>query len=126
MRSGSNVSFAKRAPIVGITPNALARISPSPRNTSAQAATHTSPRVTSAMDGRLVLLLARVQVPGLEREPRLRVGGGSRVFALERFVALVVRDAGREVRAPRGLHHAIHQEPVDPERVHGALGEEPL
>ncbi len=41
-RSGANVARASRAPSDGITPIGLARISPSPRQASAHAATHTS------------------------------------------------------------------------------------
>ena len=46
-RSGSNVSAARRAPSVGITPIGLARISPSPRQASAHATTQTSTRDTA-------------------------------------------------------------------------------
>ena len=44
-RSGSNVSTASRAPIVGIVPIGLARTAPSPRHASAHATAHTSASV---------------------------------------------------------------------------------
>src|SRR5437764_11786228 len=103
MSPGSNVAFATRAPIVGIQPNALARISPSPRQASAQAITQYSSRLgpSSTADPRLVLVLVHVEVPPAERRPRLRVAGCPRVLALEPLVSPVVGFARREVRAVR-------------------------
>jgi hypothetical protein len=45
MRSGAKVALAKRAPIDGMTPMGLAKISPSPRHASAQATAQSSSSV---------------------------------------------------------------------------------
>ncbi|GAA3192448.1 hypothetical protein GCM10017688_58010 [Streptomyces ramulosus] len=48
-RSGAKVARASRTPMVGAVPKALARISPLPRNASAQATAQISARVASLM-----------------------------------------------------------------------------
>src|SRR5437588_3514588 len=125
-RSGSNVALASRAPMLGILPNALARISPSPRHASAHATTQTSATSTSAATralsltirshGSLVLLLVHVEVAGAERIPRARVRRRPRVVPLERLVPVVVGLAGGEVRAAGGLDDAVGHRPVDAQR----------
>jgi len=50
-RSGSNVAFASRAPIVGTVPMGLASSSPSPRHASAHARESGHPIVRSAEPG---------------------------------------------------------------------------
>src|SRR5437763_6469474 len=120
---GSNVAFASRAPIVGHHPNALARISPSPRHASAHATTQYSSSVGPSLTAnpRLVLLLVHVEVLRPERRPRLRVPRRLRVLTLERLVAPVVRPARREVLAVRRLHYTDGHEPVHPQRMNASL-----
>src|SRR5207248_1693906 len=137
--SGSNRALARRAPMVGITPKALARISPLPRHTSAQATTQYSSRVGASPTShpRLVLLFLDVEVPRSEPLPRIRVGGRLRVLPLERLVPVVVGRARGEVRAASRLHHAVGHGPIDPQgpdrallgqilrRHHALAGDEP-
>src|SRR5918995_4152140 len=124
-RSGSNDARASRPPIMGMLPIGLARISPSPRKASATATTQISALVASIMldsqpDGLAVLVVAAdVEIAGAERVPCVVVARGRGVLTLKRLVALVVGRAGREVRAERGLDHAVDHEAVDPQRLHG-------
>src|SRR5919197_9928 len=134
-RSGSNVALARRAAIVGMTPNALARISPSPRHASAQATTHTSSSVKSATarpHRSLILLLVHIEVPGPERRPFPRITQSIHVLSLEDLVARVVRRARREVGTAGSLDDAVGHRSVDAERADGSLlhqvlgGDDPL
>src|SRR5262249_5356565 len=126
-RSGSKVARARRPPIIGTFPIGLARISRSPRNTSATATTQTSARVASVTavsqpDCLEVLVVAvDVEVAVAERVPGGVVTRGRRVLALEGLVAVVVGRARREVGAERGLDHAVDHQTVDAHCLHGSL-----
>src|SRR3954464_6612080 len=106
----------------------LAKISPSPRNASAAATTHTSASDQSATAAHrlLVLRLGARQPARRPLAPCARVAGGSGVLPLERLVPPVVRLAGGEVRAPWRLHHAVDRRPLDAQRGRRPLGQEVL
>ena len=74
--------------MVGTSPIGLARISPSPRHASAQAATHTSARLASATGvlphGALVGRLVPGEKTLMEIGPLLLVAGGGSIGTLER------------------------------------------
>ena len=117
-RSGAKVSCASRAPRAGTGPMGPARISPSPRQASAQATTQYSARV--AVTGRPAHRCSSCQARHRPTGTRSRSGRTRkrpvnssqargrrrrRVGALEGLVAVVVGSAGGEVRAVRGLDH---------------------
>src|SRR5262245_8400586 len=131
-RSGSNVARARRPPIIGTLPIGLARISPSPRKTSATATTQTSARVASVMTasqphrGAVLVVAADVEVAAAERVPRAVVARRRGVLTLEGLVPLVVGGARREVRAEGRLDHAVDHQPVDAQRLDRSLRGEVL
>src|SRR6266849_1951862 len=132
-RPGSKVALASRAPIAGIRPIGLARISPSPRQASAQAIAHTSALVaalgTASARARaacgyrgLVPGLILVEVGGAELRPRRGIRRRAGVLALEILVPAVVRSARGEVRAVRRLDDADHHPALDPQRLQRRRG----
>src|SRR5215467_13810018 len=126
-RSGSNVALASRAPMAGIRPIGLARISPSPRQASAHATAHTSALLavlgTAGVRGLRTPRGYRCLIPGLikvkvgrpELGPRPWIGRRPRVRPLELLVPSVVGIARGEVGATRGLDHARYHPPLDPQ-----------
>src|SRR5690606_2421516 len=127
--SGEKVWRASRAPMAGMVPKALAKISPLSRNASAHATTQTSARVTAApvpvagesiawsyrrlltavRHGRLVVRLRAGKVTIPERLPGSGAAGRRRVLPLKVLVPVVVRGARGEVRPVGCFHHARHQ-----------------
>src|ERR1700685_3729305 len=131
--SGEKVSLASRAPRAGMVPNGLTMTSPASRQTSAQAMTQDSARVTPVSligfghrlgGGRVgscrrplrqagpVLLVVHQDVALGEGLPLGGVGGRGGVLLLECLVAPVVGRVGGEVRATRRLGHAVDQQAV--------------